>query len=53
LKSNEEKNEIKNETQLQWQIAEFMAVSESSLSRKMRHELSEEDKRAILPTIKK
>lgn len=36
----------------QWQIAEAMKISESYLSRKLRHELPEEEKEKIRSVIK-
>ena len=36
-----------------WQVAERLKIAESSLSKKMRHELSERKKREILDIIEK
>ena len=53
MKNKEIKNSIKKAGLFQWQIAEAMGIQETALSRKMRHELSEEEKNTILEVIKK
>lgn len=37
----------------QWQLANLLGVSESALSRKLRKELSDEEKKQILTVIQK
>ena len=37
----------------QWQVADELGISEGSLSRKMRYELTSEDKRRVLKAIAK
>lgn len=51
MKNIEIKKSIKEAGLFQWQIAEKLGIHESALSRKMRHELSEEEKCVILDII--
>jgi len=43
--------EIKKAKLLQWQIADELEISESDLSRKLRYELVDDDKKAVLDAI--
>ena len=51
MKNNEIKIAIKEARLFQWQIAEIMGITECSFSRKMRHELSEEEIKLIFEAI--
>lgn len=46
------KQQIKNHGVKQWQIADHLEISESVLSKKLRYELSDDDKEAIKEAIK-
>lgn len=50
--SNEQlKFEIKKNGLTQWQLADLMGISESTLIRKLRHPLSEDEEKKILDLI--
>ena len=53
MRANSElKKEIRQSTVKQWQIADYLEISESALSKKLRYELSDDDKEAIKEAIK-
>ncbi|WP_373482591.1 hypothetical protein [Acetobacterium sp.] len=53
MKNKEIKDSIKIANLHQWQIAEELGIGESTLCRKMRHELSEIEKKQIYEAIEK
>lgn len=53
MANKEVKEALKKSKVRQWQVAEVLEMNEFVFSRKMRHELPEEEKNLILETIKK
>lgn len=51
MKNAEIKNKLKQAKIFQWQLADKLIISEMSLVRKLRYELSEEEKQKILTAI--
>lgn len=51
MKNAEIKNKLKQAKIFQWQLADKLVISEMSLVRKLRYELSEEEKQKILTAI--
>lgn len=51
MKNVEIKNKLKQAKIFQWQLADKLVISEMSLVRKLRYELSEEEKQKILTAI--
>ncbi|MDI3537686.1 MAG: hypothetical protein PWP30_2168 [Eubacteriaceae bacterium] len=51
MKNKEIKESLKKAHLYQWQVAESLGISEPSLSRKMRHELHEDEKKQIFKVI--
>ena len=47
------RNELNNRGFYAWQLAEALGIRESSLSRKLRHELSPDEKDSIFRTIER
>lgn len=45
------KNRLKETDVKQWQVADELGISEGNFSRKMRYEVSEEEKQMILEAI--
>lgn len=53
MKNIDIKNQLKKTGVRQWMVAEFLNYDESVFSRKMRKELSENEKQQILEAIEK
>ena len=51
MKNAEIKNKLKQAKIFQWQLADKLIISEMSLVRKLRYELSEDEKQKILTAI--
>lgn len=51
MKNAEIKNKLKQAKIFQWQLADKLVISEMSLVRKLRYELSEDEKQKILTAI--
>lgn len=51
MRNAEIKNKLKETKIFQWQLADKLKISEMSLVRKLRYELSEEEKQKILVAI--
>ncbi|WKY47153.1 hypothetical protein Q5O24_12405 [Eubacteriaceae bacterium ES3] len=51
MKNKEIKETLKKAKIFQWQVAESLGIGETALSRMMRHELPEEDKKQIIEAI--
>lgn len=51
MKNKEIKESLKKANIYQWQVAEAMGIGETALSRKMRKELPEEEKKQIIDVI--
>lgn len=47
------RNELKKAKMKQWQLADLLEISESALVRKLRYELSDEERERILAIIRK
>lgn len=47
------RQEIKKSKLFQWQVAEVIGINESAFSRKLRYELSKEEKQEIFSVIEK
>lgn len=45
------RDSLKNNAVYQWQVAERLGIPESSFSRRMRHELEDAEREAVLATI--
>lgn len=53
MRANSElKKEIRQSTVKQWQIADYLEMSESALSKSLRYELSDDEIKAIKEAIK-
>lgn len=50
--NSELKKEIRRSTVKQWQIADYLEMSESALSKSLRYELSDDERKAIKEAIK-
>jgi predicted XRE-type DNA-binding protein len=53
MKNIEIKDALKEANMKQWQLAELLGITEWTLSRKLRKELPEADKKEILAVIQK
>lgn len=53
MKNNEIKAVLKEANMKQWQLAEMLQMSEFTLSRKLRNELSESEKKEIIDLIQR
>ena len=53
MRNHEIKDALKEANLKQWQLAELLQISEFTLSRKLRNELPEADKKEILEVIQK
>ncbi|WP_286944789.1 hypothetical protein [Acetobacterium sp. UBA5834] len=51
MKNKEIKETLKKANIYQWQVAEAMGIGETALSRKMRKELPEKEKKQIIDVI--
>ena len=50
--NSELKKEIRRSAVKQWQIADYLEMSESALSKSLRYELSDDERKAIKKAIK-
>ena len=51
MKNNEIRNHAKEQNVRLWQVADMLGVCDMTLTRKLRHELTEEEKNKILALI--
>lgn len=52
MKNNEIREALKEANMKQWQLAELLHISEFTLSRKLRKEIPEDEKREIISLIR-
>lgn len=52
-KNEEIRTQAKNKNIKHWQIADYLGISEATLTRKLRHDLSPEEKERVLKAIEK
>ncbi len=53
MNNKDVREKIKQSNLFQWQVAEYIGISESSFSRRLRYELPESEKKDIFEVVEK